>query len=244
MVDEPLLLVGVFIMENKVCTKCKVKKALKEFRTTKHLKGGYINACQECLKAQKKLWDEANKEKTSEYNKKNKDRSKAYGRKYRELNRERYNESARKNYWKCPQKAIAISRKYQLNNKKKINEYDRIYRKNKRKNDTLYKLKHLLRGRVREAFLSVGKKKNTKTENLIGVSFATAKQHIERQFKKGMTWENHGEWHIDHIIPLASAKNEKEAATLCHYTNLQPLWALDNIKKSNKILPTQTKLTI
>ena len=51
-----------------------------------------------------------------------------------------------------------------------------------------------------------------------------------------MNWDNHGEWHIDHKIPLSSAKTEKELIGLCHYTNLQPLWALDNLKKGNKIL--------
>jgi hypothetical protein len=51
-----------------------------------------------------------------------------------------------------------------------------------------------------------------------------------------MNWSNRKEWHIDHIIPLSSAKTEEELLKLFHYTNLQPLWANDNIKKSNKIL--------
>jgi hypothetical protein len=46
-----------------------------------------------------------------------------------------------------------------------------------------------------------------------------------------MTWENHGEWHLDHIKSLASSKTEQELYKRCHYTNLQPLWAIDNIKK-------------
>jgi len=51
-----------------------------------------------------------------------------------------------------------------------------------------------------------------------------------------MNWENYGKWHIDHIIPLASAKNKEEMENLFHYSNLQPLWASDNFKKSDKIL--------
>ena len=51
-----------------------------------------------------------------------------------------------------------------------------------------------------------------------------------------MSWDNYGKWHIDHIIPLSSANSEDDIYKLCHYTNLQPLWAEDNLKKSNKIL--------
>jgi len=68
--------------------------------------------------------------------------------------------------------------------------------------------------------------------------------YIEKQFTKGMSWKNHGEWHIDHIIPLSSAKTEKELYELCHYTNLQPLWKTDNLSKNNKIPNVQMKLTI
>ena len=62
------------------------------------------------------------------------------------------------------------------------------------------------------------------------------KEHLELQFVDGMSWDNRSEWHIDHIIPLSSAKTDEEIYKLCHYTNLQPLWAEDNLKKSNKIL--------
>jgi hypothetical protein len=62
------------------------------------------------------------------------------------------------------------------------------------------------------------------------------KKHLEIQFIEGMSWENQGKWHIDHKIPLSSAKTEEEVYKLCHYTNLQPLWAEDNLKKGSKIL--------
>lgn len=117
-------------------------------------------------------------------------------------------------------------------------------RKLKRDTDPLFKLQCVLRSRVRTAFKSGGWKKDKLSVDLLGVPFEIAKKHIERQFKKGMTWENHGEWEIDHKIPFASAKTDEELRELCHYTNLQPLWAKDNRKKHSKIVPTQKKLII
>jgi len=73
-------------------------------------------------------------------------------------------------------------------------------------------------------------KKSTANE-ILGADYAKVSAHLESQFKDGMSWENRSEWHIDHIIPLASAKNEDELIKLFHYTNLQPLWAIDNLKK-------------
>ncbi len=73
------------------------------------------------------------------------------------------------------------------------------------------------------------------TEMFIGCSFAELKIHVERQFTKGMTWENRDQWHIDHIIPLSTAKTEEDVIRLNHYTNLRPLWAKDNLAKSDKV---------
>mgnify|MGYP001564590719 CR=1 FL=1 len=70
---------------------------------------------------------------------------------------------------------------------------------------------------------------------LIGCNLETIKNHIEKQFQEGMVWENHGKWHIDHIIPFGTAKSEKEMIKLCHYTNLQPLWAEENLKKAKEL---------
>jgi hypothetical protein len=79
--------------------------------------------------------------------------------------------------------------------------------------------------------------KNKKTEMVVGCSKEFLKEHLEKQFKDGMSWENYGHagWHIDHITPLASAKTEEEVYRLSHYTNLQPLWATENFKKNRFI---------
>jgi len=78
--------------------------------------------------------------------------------------------------------------------------------------------------------------KKNKTFDIVGCSPKFLKKHLEKQFKEGMSWDNRDEWHIDHIIPLSSAETEERLYELCHYTNLQPLWAEENMKKGNKIL--------
>lgn len=69
---------------------------------------------------------------------------------------------------------------------------------------------------------------------MLGCDWPTLKAHIESQFTGGMSWGRFAEIHIDHIVPLSSAKNEQELEALCHYTNLQPLWAKDNQRKGCK----------
>ena len=83
-----------------------------------------------------------------------------------------------------------------------------------------------------------GLTKTNKTFTIVGCTPAELKIHLEKQFKPGMTWWNHTPkgWHIDHIIPLASAETIEETEKLSHYTNLQPMWAKENMKKGNKIL--------
>lgn len=97
-------------------------------------------------------------------------------------------------------------------------------------------MKKRLRDRLRKVFSNHGKKKQSPTLAMIGGDWLVAKRHLESLFTEGMTWENIGEWHIDHIIPFATAKTEEELIALCHYTNLQPLWAFDNMSKGAKLL--------
>jgi len=131
------------------------------------------------------------------------------------------------------------SKEYRENNKEKINEYCR----KRREKDPLFKMISNLRNRTRQAFKAKKWNKNG-TEKMLGCDWETAHKHLEIQFTKGMNWENQGEWHIDHIIPLVSANTKEELIKLCHYTNLQPLWAEDNLKKGATIPNVQTKLRI
>jgi hypothetical protein len=92
-----------------------------------------------------------------------------------------------------------------------------------------------MRRRIRGILTSKNIKKKFSSEYLVGCNYNDLKCHLESLFIDGMSWENQGKWHIDHIIPLSSANNEEEIYKLCNYTNLQPLWTIDNLKKGSKL---------
>lgn len=118
-----------------------------------------------------------------------------------------------------------------------INAPARARQKRKLASNPIYKVTRNLRNRLYYAIKNTAWKKNSKFTKYIGCDRETLIKHLESQFVDGMSWDNYSNdtWHIDHIIPLASAGNEAELYKLCHYTNLQPMWALDNIKKADKI---------
>lgn len=140
------------------------------------------------------------------------------------------------------------SKQYYYDNKdknyNKILERNRIWRKNnpnytteRKKIDPTFKLIKNVRRRLKR-FLEINYiTKRSQTYNIIGCSPEFLREHIEKQFTEGMSWDLMGSHiHIDHIIPLSSAKTEEEIYKLCHYSNLQPLWAKENLKKSNKLI--------
>lgn len=116
-------------------------------------------------------------------------------------------------------------------------EWMNNYVNDRRNTDSLFKFKSNVRGLIYQSFK---RKKNndwikkTKTESILGCKFEEFKIYIEKQFTEGMNWENQGEWHLDHIKPLKLAETEEEVIILNHYTNFQPLWAEDNLKKGSK----------
>jgi hypothetical protein len=138
------------------------------------------------------------------------------------------------------------SRNYYYDNKEKnqtkILERNRLWRKNnpsyttdRKKTDPAFKLIKNLRRRLNRFINFTYITKRSTTITLVGCSPKELKLFLENKFTDNMSWENYGEWHIDHIIPLSSAKTEEDLYKLSHYTNLQPLWAKDNLSKSNKL---------
>ena len=100
----------------------------------------------------------------------------------------------------------------------------------------MYKLTRDLRCLICKSITKNGYTKKSRTHEILGCSFLEFKEYIESKFVEGMSWLNRDKWHINHIYPVSLAKNDEEIIRLNHYTNLQPLWAYDNISKSNRVI--------
>ena len=205
-------------MEKKICSKCGVEKEVCEFNKKTKDKNGrqYLKSrCKKCQSEDEKIRRD----------------------KYPEQYKMWYNETRTdRNKWRSV---------YYQKNKEKIllqnknyNTQTRNNRKKKYKEDILFKLRHILSCRIRDLLKLKSFEKRQLFNRILGCSPEFLKEYLEQKFYNGMSWENHGiyGWHIDHIIPLSSANSEEEIYGLCHYTNLQPLWAKENLKKNNKIL--------
>ena len=212
-------------MLTKLCSKCKINKLVSEFYRSRKGKFGVGEACKICTNKRVEQWREKNYKKIQVQHKlwyqKNTQKVSNYAKLYRILH---------------PKRVKTIKNKWRKNNLDKVRKIQKIYRNKKYNRDIKYKLMCLLRNRLGKAL-----KRNQKlghTLNLLGCSISDFKRHIERQFQSGMMWKNYGYtgWHIDHKKPIASfdLSNLEEQKKCFHFTNLQPMWGKDNIKKSDK----------
>lgn len=164
---------------------------------------------------------------------KNRDRLLKMRQEWRLKNPEYLKKYEKERYAKNPEFHKKRHQEYSKNNREKVNKYIR----DKYSNDLQFKFKCVLRSRLLIALK--GKQKSDRTLKLIGCTIPVLKIHIENQFEKGMTWDNweYYGWHIDHIIPISlfDLTNKEEVLKACHYTNLHPMWQLENQSKSNKI---------
>ena len=102
--------------------------------------------------------------------------------------------------------------------------------------DPGFKVEYLLRGRINAAFRFRGIHRSLKTEELLGCPVVVAMAHIEAQFADGMSWDNWGEWEVDHVKPCAAfdLTDPAQQRECFHYSNLQPLWSFDNRSKGDR----------
>lgn len=189
-------------------------------------------ACKDCIQKNNQKWRN-----------KNVDRCKKRASEYAKTHRKEQNARAKKFYYKHKEKLLAKMKIFRENNPQikkmwdqKWKQKNANYKKNRRDTDIQFKLATNLRSRLCHALKLT---KGGSSIKDLGCSISELKQHLESKFQPNMTWENYGRngWHIDHIKPLSSfdLTNRKQFLEACHYTNLQPLWAKDNIRKHNHI---------
>jgi len=246
----------------KVCFRCRVDKDYSEFCRSKRNKDGHSGICRACVKIyghqrhaqkqqikneKKRIFLEENKEilakEKMEKRAKQKARKMAHDRLYYQINKAEFARKRREKYYADIEKTRAQKREEYHKNKEAFNRrMRRRYKKN-----IAFRLVHACRTSLNKGLRLQGAEKFTSVMRLCGCTPDFLRQHLESQFSPGMTWDNRGvwrigqpmTWHIDHIKPCMSFDlSKKEDQQKCfHYTNLRPMWARDNIIKSDTVLP-------
>ena len=247
-------------MKTKLCPACNKLKNHDKFNKDKSKSLGLSSHCKKCKSEANKERYTNNKDKilkrSKKYYHKNKKHISKVKKVYRENNREYFKQQSHNYYinnkdrlraqnkqWREANyiKLKTKKRQYYKLNKEAVMKQHNKYVKIKYKIDINFRLRMILRSRLRSAI-----KNNQKVGSAVkdlGCRVSDLKTHLENQFylhpatKEKMTWNNHGYygWHIDHIIPLSSfdLTDRGQFLKACHYTNLQPLWMKDNLEKSN-----------
>ncbi len=226
-------------MQKKQCNKCLTEKDITDFHKKPTGKYGVMAVCKECISPINMAYNAENKEKQSAY-------AKIYRQEHSEYEKKRHAKYYRDNLgkrqvWLNENKKSIKEGKKRWNDKniELIREKTRANKKKKRLEDTDYKLKENISGRILRAIKYQGTYKSYSSIKLLGCTIQKAREHLEKQFQPGMTWKNHGlkGWHIDHKIPCASfdLTDSEEQKACFNYMNLQPLWWQDNLSKGNKL---------
>lgn len=217
-------------------------------------KKAYNEANADKIEAHRKVYYEANKEdiiaKTQAYYKANADKIKVRQKAYTEANSDKI-KSRHKKYYQSNRKAIlAQNRAYRETNIEEIKIRTKASRKKRYSSDPLYKLKVIYRGHTRRGFKMISRGKDVASLDCLGCSWKDFASHILSQFYdhpetgEKMTFENHRlhGWHLDHIEPLFNAKTKEDVIRLSHYTNFQPLWAEENLRKGSSFLDNDEQI--
>ena len=170
-----------------------------------------------------------------DYYQKNKIKILASSKKYREKNKEKVREMIDDWNIKHPERIKEYERTRYKKHKKKRNAATLKRYRSRYSKDTNFRLANIIRLRIRKAV--VKQYRTSSSKELLGCTIQEVREYLASKFQPGMSWENHGEWHIDHILPCSSFDLTKvsEQKRCFHYTNLQPLWAADNLSKGCSI---------
>lgn len=211
--------------KSKKCSHCKEIKKSEEFNYSKKTRDNLHGHCRACQKIVRRRWYldniEQQREITKQYSKTEKAKAehKIHYHKYRE--------------------SILLKNRIRRKSESALMK-QRINERKRRLENPQYRISQTLRGRVRAALLAQNTNKAEKTLNLVGCTSEFLVKYLESKFTEGMSWDNYGlhGWHIDHIIPcdFFDLSIVEEQHKCFHYSNLQPLWAKENISKSNKLI--------
>ena len=218
----------------KRCSKCGLEKEESEFYRE--------NICNSCRREYNRKYDKKYRKsvKRVEYLKKyyKSDWYITYQKKYHKSGKSLESSRKRSKKYRESKEGIEYYKEYQKKYRKSVQskEYHKKYRDDRYNNDFQYKLSRVLRVRLSNALR--GDFKSGSAVRDLGCTILELKIYLEERFKPGMNWSNYGKWHIDHKYPLSKVDltDREQLLKVCHYTNLQPLWAEENIKKGNKIL--------
>ena len=230
----------------KKCTKCGRELPLDRFNKKIFKSGnvGYRSECKDCQAARNACWRRNNIDKIklehARYYQNNKKDVISASAEWARNNPDKIRESRAR--WRKNNPGYGTMLRH--NNLDKFRSLARATAKKRRANDSKFRVSVNIRRGMLRALL--GESKAGHTEELLGCSIEYLRQYLEDQFKDDMSWDNYGRygWHIDHIIPLSyfDLSDPEQQKRAWHYTNLQPLWARENIVKSNKIVEVQLML--
>lgn len=211
---------------------------LEKAEQIKEQRKAYRKANKDLIFQQKKIYRDKNRAKLIEKKRQdylqNKEEILNRQKEKRRLNLEHARQRARERYHAKKEATRESRNAYARSKQKQNNEKRKEFNKKKRQSDPMFLVIGRLRSRIRSALNGYGWEKNKSTGEMLGCSREHFVKHIEALFTDGMGWHNRIEWHLDHIIPLASAKTLEEMEKLNHYTNLQPLWARENLSKGSR----------
>lgn len=236
---------------HKICKTCQISKSLDNFKKETRCKSGITPHCKECINKKKKKYRYNNHLHVLEIEKIRRDnpKIKQYYKDWWIENCDSQSEKARKRYKENPNPYLQRAKKQRLKDPLKYKSYLKKWRNDNKKylneqmnhrlrTDVQFKLRHNLSNSLRKAIKLQGGHKKGSILKYTGCNMSFLRGYLESKFVRGMTWENHGKvWHIDHVIPRTSFNllDENEVHKCCHYTNLQPLFVIDNLLKGNKI---------
>lgn len=191
-------------------------------------------------KEQATEWRKKNPDYQKNWYTKNRLKMQKYRRDWAKNNRESERKTEARYRELNPKIIKAKKRRYYIKYKEEVLKKQYARSKNRYHSDIQFKLGYSLRRRLSSALRRYKIEKKVSHVKLLGCSLEFLVGYLEGKFKDGMTWNNHGKWHIDHIIPLSifDLTNPEQVAMACHYKNLQPLWAEENISKGGRILST------